>query len=45
MIAYAGIARLRLGQTDGLDLPARPRWPLDETAQAMLGAGKKGAKA
>ena len=45
MIAYAGIARLRLGQTDGLDLSARPRWPLDETAQAMLGAGKKGAKA
>jgi N6-L-threonylcarbamoyladenine synthase len=45
MIAYAGIARLRLGQTDGLDLPARPRWPLDQSAPAMLGAGRKGAKA
>jgi N6-L-threonylcarbamoyladenine synthase len=45
MIAYAGIARLQLGQSDGLDLPARPRWPLDDTATAMLGSGKKGAKA
>jgi N6-L-threonylcarbamoyladenine synthase len=24
---------------------ARPRWPLDDRAQAMLGSGKKGAKA
>jgi N6-L-threonylcarbamoyladenine synthase len=45
MIAYAAIMRLRLGQSDGLDLPARPRWPLDDTAQAMLGSGRKGAKA
>jgi len=45
MIAYAGIARLRMGQTDPLDLPARPRWPLDDHAAAMLGSGKKGAKA
>jgi N6-L-threonylcarbamoyladenine synthase len=45
MIAYAGIARLRMGQTDPLDLPARPRWPLDDQATAMLGSGKKGAKA
>lgn len=45
MIAYAGIARLRLGQSDPLDLPARPRWPLDDHAAAMLGSGKKGAKA
>ncbi|MBV9860730.1 MAG: tRNA (adenosine(37)-N6)-threonylcarbamoyltransferase complex transferase subunit TsaD [Alphaproteobacteria bacterium] len=29
MIAWAGIERLRLGLTDGLDAPARPRWPLD----------------
>ncbi len=45
MIAYAGIARLQLGQSDPLDLPARPRWPLDDHAVAMLGSGKKGAKA
>ena len=30
MIAWAGIERLRLGLTDGLDFAARPRWPLDE---------------
>jgi N6-L-threonylcarbamoyladenine synthase len=45
MIAYAGLARLRMGDTDGMDLPARPRWPLDSGAAAMLGSGKKGAKA
>jgi N6-L-threonylcarbamoyladenine synthase len=31
MVAWAGIERLRLGLTDGLDASARPRWPLDET--------------
>ncbi len=30
MIAWAGLERLRLGQSDGLDFRARPRWPLDE---------------
>ncbi|HWA79997.1 MAG TPA: tRNA (adenosine(37)-N6)-threonylcarbamoyltransferase complex transferase subunit TsaD [Acetobacteraceae bacterium] len=30
MVAWAGIERLRLGLVDGLDAPARPRWPLDE---------------
>ncbi|MFA6280090.1 MAG: tRNA (adenosine(37)-N6)-threonylcarbamoyltransferase complex transferase subunit TsaD [Bdellovibrionales bacterium] len=30
MIAWAGLERLRLGLTDGLDFRARPRWPLDE---------------
>jgi tRNA N6-adenosine threonylcarbamoyltransferase len=29
MIAWAGLERLRLGLTDPLDVPARPRWPLD----------------
>ena len=29
MIAWAGIERLRLGWTDGLDFRPRPRWPLD----------------
>jgi N6-L-threonylcarbamoyladenine synthase len=45
MIAWAGIERFGQGHRDGFDLAARPRWPLDETAPAMLGSGKKGAKA
>ena len=45
MIAWAGIERYRLGARDGMDLAARPRWPLDTTSPAMLGFGKKGAKA
>nr|MCU0901806.1 tRNA (adenosine(37)-N6)-threonylcarbamoyltransferase complex transferase subunit TsaD [Cypionkella sp.] len=45
MIAWAGIERFRLGHTDDLTLSARPRWPLDSAAPAMLGSGKKGAKA
>ncbi len=30
MIAWAGLERLRLGLTDGLDFRTRPRWPLEE---------------
>lgn len=45
MIAWAGIERFEAGARDGLDLLARPRWPLDETASPMIGSGKKGAKA
>ncbi len=45
MIAYVGIERFRLGMFDDMTLSARPRWPLDTTAQPMLGHGKKGAKA
>lgn len=45
MIAWAGIERFRLGHRDGMDLAARPRWPLDGRAAPMLGSGKKGAKA
>mgnify|MGYP001297500419 CR=1 FL=1 len=45
MIAWAGLERFRLGETDGLDLAARPRWPLDQTSPALLGSGKKGPKA
>jgi len=33
MIAWAGIERLRLGLTDGLDFAPRPRWPLDPSAR------------
>jgi N6-L-threonylcarbamoyladenine synthase len=48
MIALAGAERLRLGFSDGLDFPARPRWPLDEAAAASRPShrpGRKGAKA
>lgn len=31
MIAWAGLERLRLGRSDGLDFRPRPRWPLDST--------------
>ncbi len=41
MIAWAGAERLAAGLTDPLDIPARPRWPLDETAASVRGAGVK----
>lgn len=45
MIAWAGIERLQAGLSPTMDFVARPRWPLDEQAPALLGSGKKGAKA
>jgi N6-L-threonylcarbamoyladenine synthase len=48
MMALAGAERLTLGMTDPLDVPARPRWPLDEAAARLRPthlAGRKGAKA
>lgn len=41
MIAWAGAERFVLGLSDGLDAPARPRWPLDATAPPAIGAGVK----
>jgi N6-L-threonylcarbamoyladenine synthase len=41
MIAWAGVERLRLGLTDPLDFPARPRWPLDPDAAPAGFAGVK----
>jgi tRNA N6-adenosine threonylcarbamoyltransferase len=41
MIAWAGAERFALGLTDGLDAPARARWPLDEHAEKVRGAGVK----
>lgn len=41
MIAWAGAERLARGLTDGLDAPARPRWPLDPDAPPAVGAGVK----
>jgi N6-L-threonylcarbamoyladenine synthase len=48
MIALAGAERLRLGFSDDLSFPARPRWPLDEEAARLRPShqpGRKGAKA
>jgi N6-L-threonylcarbamoyladenine synthase len=39
MIAWAGVERL--GQNDPLDFAARPRWPLDDAAEPVRGAGVK----
>ena len=41
MIAWAGALRFERGLTDGLDAPARARWPLDPTAETARGAGVK----
>jgi N6-L-threonylcarbamoyladenine synthase len=41
MIAWAGAERLTLGQSDPLDAPVRPRWPLDADALPAIGAGVK----
>ena len=41
MIAWAGAERLAAGLTDALDVPARARWPLDDHAEAVRGAGVK----
>jgi N6-L-threonylcarbamoyladenine synthase len=45
MIAWAGAERLATGAVDGMTLIARPRWPLDRDAAAVLGSGRKGPKA
>jgi N6-L-threonylcarbamoyladenine synthase len=41
MIAWAGAERLAAGTSDALDVPARARWPLDERAETVRGAGVK----
>ena len=41
MIAWAGIERLRLGDTDAMNFRPRPRWPLDPDAAPAAGAGVK----
>ncbi|MEX0308625.1 MAG: tRNA (adenosine(37)-N6)-threonylcarbamoyltransferase complex transferase subunit TsaD [Tateyamaria sp.] len=45
MIAAAAIEQVPMRVPDGMDLSARPRMPLDTKSAAMLGSGKKGAKA
>ncbi|WP_443970519.1 tRNA (adenosine(37)-N6)-threonylcarbamoyltransferase complex transferase subunit TsaD [Sphingobium sp. CR28] len=41
MIGWAGSERFVAGLTDDLAVPARPRWPLDPSAEAVRGAGVK----
>lgn len=45
MIAYAASELHADGVCHDLALSGRPRWPLDNTQPALLGSGKKGAKA
>ena len=39
MIAMVGLERFKLKQFNNLDYPAKPRWPLDENAAFLKGAG------
>lgn len=41
MIGWAGALRFEAGLVDGLDVPARARWPLDPDAEKARGAGVK----
>ena len=41
MIAMVGLEKYRLGLSNSIDFPARPRWPLDENAKFLKGAGVK----
>ena len=41
MIAMVGLEKFKLKQFDKLDFPAKPRWPLDEDAVFLKGAGVK----
>jgi N6-L-threonylcarbamoyladenine synthase len=45
MIAWAGAERFAAGHSDAFTFEARARWPLDETATPILGAGRHGPKA
>ena len=41
MIAMAGLEKLKLKKFDNLNHPAKPRWPLDNKAAFLKGAGVK----
>jgi N6-L-threonylcarbamoyladenine synthase len=41
MIAMVGLEKFKLAQFSQLDHPAKPRWPLDEDAIFLKGAGVK----
>ena len=39
MIAMVGLEKYKLGKIDDFDFPVKPRWPLDEKAVFLKGAG------
>ena len=41
MIAMVGLEKFKLKQFNNLNFPAKPRWPLDESAAFLKGAGVK----
>ena len=41
MIAMVGLERFKVKKFDNLDHPAKPRWPLDESAAFLKGSGVK----
>ena len=41
MIGMVGLEKFKLKQFNNLDYPAKPRWPLDENAVFLKGAGVK----
>ncbi len=41
MIAMVGLEKYKIGTSDFLDFPAKPRWPLDNKAAFLKGAGVK----
>ena len=41
MIGMVGLEKFKLNQFNDLDYPAKPRWPLDEKANFLKGAGVK----
>ena len=41
MIAMVGLEKFKINQFSKLDHPAKPRWPLDEEAAFLKGAGVK----
>tara|TARA_B100001063_G_scaffold245639_1_gene281887 strand:- start:494 stop:1567 length:1074 start_codon:yes stop_codon:yes gene_type:complete len=41
MIAMVGLEKYKLNKFNDLDHPAKPRWPLDESAKFLKGAGIK----
>ena len=45
MIAWAGIELSAIDHSGMTPIVPRPRWPLDDAAPALIGSGKKGAKA
>ena len=41
MIAMVGLEKFKSKQFNDLEYPAKPRWPLDENAAFLKGAGVK----